>query len=78
MCPNETLALNTHELQEKAQRLAAFPTTALNAGNAMIIYSMLVLNNILTQQTADPINNLDHILAISATLATLNSSIQTT
>jgi hypothetical protein len=72
------LTINTRELQEKAQRLAAFPTTAQNSGNAMIMYSMLILNNILTEQAADPVNNLDHILAISATLATLNSSIQTT
>jgi hypothetical protein len=69
--------INTCELQEKAQRLAAFPTTALNSGNAMIMYSMLILNNILTEQTADPINNLDHILSITSALATLNSSIRT-
>jgi hypothetical protein len=39
---------------------------------------MLLLNNILTEQAADPVNNLDHILALSAALATLNSSIRTT
>lgn len=80
MSPNDCLCLSicTRELQEKAQKLAAFPTTALNSGNAIIMYSMLILNNILTEQAADPINNLDHILAISSSLATLNSSIQTT
>jgi hypothetical protein len=76
MCPNETLTINTRELQEKAQRLAAFPTTALNSGNAIIMYSMLILNCILTEQTADPVNNLDHILNITSALATLNSSIR--
>lgn len=77
MRANDTF-IDTEELQEKAQRLAAFPTTAQNSGNAIIMYSMLILNDILTQQANDPVNNLDHILAISSTLATLNTSIQTT
>ncbi|MCE5286284.1 MAG: hypothetical protein LLG02_10615 [Pelosinus sp.] len=76
MYPNESFTICTRELQEKAQKLAAFPTTALNSGNAMIMYSMLLLNTILTEQAADPINNLEHILAISAALATLNNSIR--
>lgn len=80
MSSNESLYLPptecTKELQEKAQKLAAFPITALNSGNAIVMYNMLVLNSILTQQAAEPITNLSNILSIAGTIASLNASLR--
>lgn len=62
-------------LLEKAKRLATTTASAATASNAITLYTMLILQNMLTQQSADPINNRINILAISNTIANLANGI---
>ena len=64
------------ELEKKAGRLAASTHDTIVAGNSVVIFTMLVLEEVLEQLALDPITNLNSILAIANSVATLNSSIQ--
>lgn len=64
------------ELEKKARRLAASTQDTVAAGNAVVLYTMLLLEGILTCLAADPITNLDTILEVASRIAVLNSSIQ--
>lgn len=62
-------------LFEKAQRLAGTTSSAAIASNAITLYAMLVLQNMLAVQAKDPLNNLDKIILITNNIATLAGSI---
>lgn len=64
------------ELVKKAEKAAASTQDTIIAGNAAIIFTMLVLEKILEQLALDPVMNLNNILAIADRIATLNSSVQ--
>lgn len=66
---------NDDVLLEKAKRLAATTTSAAIASNTITLYTMLVLQNMLSKQIADPVNNREHILAISNTISNLAEGI---
>lgn len=62
-------------LLEKAKRLAATSSSTAIASNTISLYAMLNLQLMLAQQAADPINNREHILQISNTIAQLAEGI---
>lgn len=67
--------LFTDELFERAQKLAGTSSSAAIAANTETLYAMLVLQRILAQQAADPVNNLTHIIEITNSIANLGQSI---
>lgn len=68
--------VETEKLEEKARQLGAFNATAITTGNTIVIFSMLILQQILEQQSRNPINNLGNIITISNSIAMLNTSIK--
>ena len=65
------------ELERKAKRLANCSTRAtVAASNSIVIFTMLVLEEILEQLAQDPIANLSSILSVANSIADLGSSIQ--
>lgn len=79
--PHDGLAisgiLNLEELKKKACKTIEFPRSAAIAGNAITLFTMLVLQEILEQQTVNPIANLNNIIVLSNSIASLNSSLKT-
>jgi len=74
---NESLAiLNMEELEKKANKAIEFPRLATITGNAIALFTMLVLQEIITQQAANPVANLSNIIQLSDSVASLNSSIK--
>ena len=69
--------LNIEELEKKANKTIEFPQLAATTGNAIALFTMFVLQEILVQQTANPIANLSNILDLSNSISSLNSSIKT-
>lgn len=67
---------NLEELEKKACKTIEFPRLATTTGNAIALFTMLVLKEILKQQSANPIDNLTNIIALSNSIAGLNSSIK--
>ncbi|EIW16511.1 MULTISPECIES: hypothetical protein [Pelosinus] len=67
---------NLEELEKKACKTIELPALATINGNAIAFFTMLVLKEILKQQSANPINNLTNIIALSNSIAGLNSSIK--
>jgi hypothetical protein len=67
---------NLEELEIQACQTIEFPRLAINTGNAIALFTMLVLQEIIKQQTVNPIANLANIVALSNSIATLNSSIK--
>ncbi|MCC5467077.1 hypothetical protein [Pelosinus baikalensis] len=67
---------NLEELEKKACKAIEFPRLATTTGNAIALFTMLVLKEILKQQSANPIDNLTNIIALSNSIAGLNSSIK--
>ncbi|SFL94776.1 hypothetical protein [Pelosinus propionicus] len=67
---------NLEELEKKACKTIEFPRLATTTGNSIALFTMLVLKEILKQQAMNPIDNLTNILAISSSIADLNSSIK--
>lgn len=63
------------ELKKKAGRLAACTRDTVVAGNSVVLFTMLILEEVLEQLALNPIANLNNILAIASSIATLNSSI---
>lgn len=68
--------LDPEELEEKAKKLAAFNNSAITTGNTIVVFAMLVLQEILEQQSLHPINNLNNIITISNSIAVLNTSLK--
>jgi len=68
--------LSLDELEKKACKTIQFPRLALTTGNAIALFAMLVLQEIIEQQTANPIANFASIIEVSISIAALNSSIK--
>jgi len=69
------LIKNLAELKEEANKTIETPELAVTTGNAIVVFNMLVLQEILEQQACDPIANLANIIQISNSISSLNSSI---
>lgn len=67
--------LYADELFERAQKLAGTSSSAAIAANTETIYALLILQRLLAQQAADPVNNLTHIIEITNSMANLAQSI---
>jgi len=82
-CPkiHESLAISSiltiDELEKKVNKTIEFPRLAAPTGNAIALFTMLVLQKILEQQATDPIINFANIIQLSNSIASLNSSIKT-
>ncbi len=68
--------LTLEELEKKANKTIEFPQLAVRTGNAIALFTMLILQEILEQQAVDPITNLATISQLSTNIASLNSSIK--
>jgi len=68
--------LDLEELEKKANKTIPFPRLAVISGNAISLFTMLVLQEIIEQQALDPITNLSNIIQLSNGIANLNSSIK--
>lgn len=64
------------ELEKKANKAIEFPRLAAITGNAIALFTMLVLQEIIEQQAINPIANLSNIIQLSNSIASLNSSIK--
>lgn len=73
---NSSINLCLEELEKKAGKLASSTTDTIIAGNGVVIFTMLVLEEILERLALDPITNLNNILAIANQIAALNSSLR--
>lgn len=67
---------NVEELEKKARKLANCTRTTINTGNSVVLFTMLLLEELLEQLSRDPLANLTNILAIAAVIANLNNSIK--
>ena len=66
------------DLERKARRLAGCSTkTAVAAGNSVVIFTMLLFQELLEQLAQDPITNLSNIILIADAIARLNNNIRT-
>ncbi|MBP2649455.1 MAG: hypothetical protein H6Q74_280 [Firmicutes bacterium] len=45
-------------------------------GNEIVIYTMIVLQDLLVEQLINPVTNFNQIIALAATMAALNTSIK--
>lgn len=73
---NDSLEINSELLFERARKLAeANSMLVVTAGNAISLYAMFVLREILVQQATDPITNLSNIITLSDTISSLNSTL---
>ena len=68
--------LNLEELEKKANKTIEFPQLALITGNAIALFTMLVLQEIIEQLAVNPIANVTNIIQLSNSIANLNSSIK--
>ena len=68
--------LNLEELERKANKTIIFPRLAASTGNAIALFTMFVLQEIIEQQATNPIVNLSNIIQISDAIASLNGSIK--
>lgn len=72
-CPIEPACL-----LEKAEKAGLYEQSAATTGNIIVIYTMFILQRILTCKTNEnPIQNLTDILAIATVISNLNTSIHT-
>ncbi|WP_094605205.1 hypothetical protein SPSIL_032770 [Sporomusa silvacetica DSM 10669] len=74
--PDPCTILCLEELEKKARRLANSTKTTIAAGNSVVIFTMLLLEEVLEQLALDPITNLASIIVVSNSIANLNTSVQ--
>lgn len=75
-CYNEPCTMIcVEELEKKSRKLANSNRTTIAAGNSVVLFTMLLLEEILEQLALNPVTNLSSILAIANSIATLNKSI---
>ena len=68
--------INSDILFEKAKKLSETNSMLVGvAGNAISLFAMFVLKEILEQQALNPLTNLESIITISNTIANLNSNL---
>lgn len=81
MIPNNAITScnlsDIEDLEKKAIKLASSTKTTLAAGNSVLLFTMLLLEQILERLALDPIANIDSIIAIADTLTSLNASLRT-
>lgn len=63
--------INSPLLIRKAEKVACNNTAVAMAGNAISIYAMLVLQEVLAQQALNPVANLDNIVNITTAISNL-------
>jgi hypothetical protein len=63
-------------IQQQAQQAVLPIPSAVRAGNCIAIYTMFILQDLLVQQTSNPITNFNNIIALATAIASLNSSIK--
>lgn len=63
-------------LEKKAEKLAAFSNSAATTGNTVVVFTILILQEILEMEAVNPTANLANIITISNTIANLNASIK--
>lgn len=82
MTPNNALVSynlfhsQIEDLEKKAVKLANSTKSTTVTGNAIILFTMLILQEILEKLAADPVTNLDNIILIANTLTDLNNSLR--
>ena len=69
--------LNVEQLVCKANKTIEFPQLATITGNAIVVFTMLVSQEIISQLACNPIANIANIIQLSSNIASLNSSIKT-
>jgi len=68
--------MNRQDLDEKANQTLEVPVVAAKTGNYVAVFTMLILQDILIQLTANPLTNFNNIIAVSNSIANLNASIK--
>ena len=68
--------LDTEELEKRAIKLAAFAVSAVTAGNTVVVFNMLLLQEILEELAQNPIANLNSITQVSNSIGILNTSMK--
>lgn len=69
-------AMIRDEIYNRAEAVMENPPLAALTGNYIAIFTMLILQEILVQLTVNPLTNFNNIIAVSTTIANLNSSIK--
>jgi hypothetical protein len=64
------------ELEKRAVKMAAFSLSAATAGNTVVVFTMLLLQEILEELAQNPIVNLSSITQVSNSIGILNTSIK--
>lgn len=64
------------EYEREACKAIEFPRLAVTGGNAIALFTMLVLKELLQQQTVNTTENFSNIISISNSIAALNSSMK--
>ena len=68
--------LNLEDLEKRATKTIEFPLLAATTGNAIALFTMLVLQEMIEQLAIDPGTNMSAIIQLSNSIANLNSSIK--
>lgn len=68
--------LNLEELEKRATKTIEFPLLAATTGNAIALFTMLVLQEMIEQLAIDPGTNMAAIIQLSNSIANLNNSIK--
>lgn len=74
--PDPCAVLCLEELEKQARRLGNSTRTTVAAGNSVVIFTMLLLEEVLEQLALNPITNLVSIIAVSNSIASLNNSVK--
>ncbi len=64
------------DLDQKANQAGEVPLVAVQTGNYVAVFTMLILQDILIQLTANPLTNFNNIIAVANSIANLNASIK--
>lgn len=75
-CNSTCNGFDFEEFEREVCKTIEFPRLAVTGGNAIALFTMLVLKELLKQQTVNPTDNFNNIIAISNAIAILNSSIK--
>lgn len=68
--------MNRQDLDQKANQVLQAPAAAVQTGNYVAVFTMLILQDILIQLTVNPLTNFNNIIAVANSIANLNASIK--
>ena len=68
--------MNRQEIEEKASEAAATPGLTVHTANCIALFTMYILQDLLVQQLVNPLTNFNNIIALSSTIADLNTSVK--